>query len=175
MTKQEIIHKLNANHKLFGDYMDNLSESDFLFCHEDKWSAGQQFDHICRSVQPLSLALLLPKWVIKLWIGKANRPSKSYDELVQKYKLKLAEGGKASGRFVPLNVELNDRDNLSAKLKRTMMSLTSRLDKYSESDMDIIILPHPLLGKLTLREMMYFTIYHVLHHQESAMKNITFR
>lgn len=25
--------------------------------------------------------------------------------------------------------------------------------------------PHPLLGKLTLREMMFFTIYHVQHHE----------
>jgi hypothetical protein len=28
-------------------------------------------------------------------------------------------------------------------------------------------LPHPLLGKLTLREMLYFTAYHADHHRHS--------
>jgi len=27
-----------------------------------------------------------------------------------------------------------------------------------------VLLPHPLLGKVTVREMLYFTIHHVQHH-----------
>jgi len=49
--------------------------------------------------------------------------------------------------------------------------LCKQLLDYSEQDLDELILPHPLLGKLTLREMMYFTMYHVLHHHKSIEEN----
>jgi hypothetical protein len=47
---------------------------------------------------------------------------------------------------------------------REVTTLNKRLKKYSEASLDELILPHPLLGKLTLREMLYFTIYHAGHH-----------
>jgi hypothetical protein len=33
-----------------------------------------------------------------------------------------------------------------------------------EAKLDNFIAPHPLLGKITLRELCYFTIYHTQHH-----------
>jgi len=47
-----------------------------------------------------------------------------------------------------------------------VQALARRIDRFSETQLDQLILPHPLLGKLTLREMLYFTIYHVQHHQK---------
>ena len=39
--------------------------------------------------------------------------------------------------------------------------------KLSEKDLDKYILPHPLLGRMPLREMLFFTIYHTQHHTNS--------
>ena len=47
-----------------------------------------------------------------------------------------------------------------------------RADSFSEKQLDTFILPHPLLGKLTLREMLYFTIYHAEHHKKQTLKNL---
>ena len=47
-----------------------------------------------------------------------------------------------------------------------------RIDSFSEKDLDNYILPHPLLGKLTIREMLFFTIYHVQHHEVLTLKNL---
>ena len=49
--------------------------------------------------------------------------------------------------------------------------LVLNINNYSEQQLDTFILPHPLLGKVTLREMMYFTIYHAEHHLKQAIKN----
>ena len=49
-------------------------------------------------------------------------------------------------------------------LLREVEALCSRLERMDEKQLDAYLLPHPLLGKLTLREMLYFTIYHVEHH-----------
>ena len=55
--------------------------------------------------------------------------------------------------------------SIGIKLFRIISSICKNLDKFSEEDLDKFILPHPLLGKLTMREMMYFTIYHAQHHE----------
>ena len=52
------------------------------------------------------------------------------------------------------------------------MKLNYNSDKFSEDEIDTYILPHPLLGKLTIREMIYFTIYHVEHHQNNTKQNL---
>ncbi len=171
LTKDEIKNKLRENHKRFADTILSLSDKDFLFAPEGKWAAGQQLDHIYRSVAALNQGLALPKFFIKLYVGKANRPSKDYDALVAKYKLKLEAGGRAVGRFIPKPVEPDQKKNLANKLMKVVDSLCSKIDRYDEKQLDYYILPHPLLGKLTVREMLYFTIYHVEHHQQITLKN----
>lgn len=172
MNKNEIITALTEEHKIFSDYLNSLNDKEFLFIPTQKWSAGQQLDHICRSVKPLAQGLLLPKFLIHFLFGKANRNSKTNQELIKKYLDKLESGGRASGRFIPKEVGLADRQRLTATLSRSIRSLTRLLYNYSEEDLDKIILPHPLLGKLTLREMLYFTIYHVQHHLNIMRRNL---
>jgi len=172
MNTPEIQQRLKANHKEFCDLIASLNEKDFLLAANGKWTAGQQLDHIYRSVSAVTLGLTLPKFVIRLYVGKANRPSKDYDALVAKYKLKLQAGGKAGGRFIPKPVTPENKTRLNEKLLRSVDSLCKKIDKYDEKQLDFYILPHPLLGKLTVREMLYFTIYHVQHHQQQTLKNL---
>jgi hypothetical protein len=43
-------------------------------------------------------------------------------------------------------------------------SLRQALAGWSEAALDAACIPHPLLGKLTAREMAQFLLYHNLHH-----------
>ena len=170
MTKQEIIHHLTENHTGFTTFIEQLDEQQFMFAPENKWAAGQQLDHIYRSVAPVLLAFRLPRVVPSLLFGKANRASGNYDSLIQKYHSKLESGGKASGRFLPKPVQLNQRADLKRALLKTVEKLGKEVEQCSEEQLDKYILPHPLLGKLTFREMLYFTIYHVEHHHLLTIK-----
>ncbi len=172
MTKSEIQQQLHDNHFRFIKHIVYLSDLDFLHSNNGKWTAGQQLEHLVKSVRPVNLALLLPSFFLTLVFGKANRPSKSYEALVEKYKQKLTAGGKASAPFVPKSVTISDREKLSNKLHSLTNSLLRRVDSFSEKQLDTFILPHPLLGKLTLREMLYFTIYHVEHHEKQTLQNL---
>lgn len=170
MTKKEIIQNLQANHQDFIDLVLSLNEKDFLLQVNDKWTAGQQLQHIFLAVAPLAQGLRLPVFFLKLFFGKANRPSKTFDALVEKYHDKLQQGGVASGRFVPKPVQFSQRMALTEKLLRSVKQLCKNIEHLSEQQLDEYILPHPLLGKLTVREMMYFTIYHVTHHKRSIIQ-----
>lgn len=176
MDRSEIINKLQHHHQLFTDYIHSLNEADFMFSlNNEKWAAGLQLDHIYRSVKPLGDGIILPKFVIGLMFGKANRPSKTYDALVQKYHDKLSLGGKAMGNFIPQPVAFSQREEIKNKLQGRLNKLCKHLVKYSEEELDKYIIPHPLIGKLTMREMMYFTIYHVQHHHQMTQQNLAAR
>jgi hypothetical protein len=172
MNKKEIAEQLYKKHILFTNYIDSLSNKDFEYSYNEKWSAGQQMDHIYRAVKPLTQALNLPHFILKLLFGKTNRAGKNYEELVKKYLSKLENGGRASGRFIPKKIVFIQKKTLINKLHHIVEKLILQVNKLSDAELDNLILPHPLLGKLTLREMMYFTIYHVEHHEEITKRNL---
>jgi hypothetical protein len=166
MTKPEILERLETNHNQFISYLDSLNESDFEYAFSGKWSAGQQLKHIVLSVKPLAQGFLLPRFLLKIIFGKANRPSKTYDDLVLKYDEKIKLGGRASAAFLPKVVNFSEKDKLYRTLMGYLKTIKNSLENYTEEDFDLMILPHPLLGKITVREMLYFTAHHVVHHEQ---------
>ena len=168
MEKEELKHLLLLQHDNYIKRIQSLNDGQLLIASPGKWNAVQLLDHIVRSVSPVSLALSLPAFLLRLIFGTANRKSRSYEELVARYHDKLKAGGRASGRFVP-PPKTDSVEKLSANLSKVVQALARRIDRFSETQLDQLILPHPLLGKLTLREMLYFTIYHVQHHQKQLI------
>ena len=164
--KPQIIFALNENIDAFNKYISTLNKEQFEATPGGKWSAGQNLDHLIRAVKPLQPAYSLPKVALRILFGKTNRPSRTYDELVAKYKAKLAAGGRASGPFIPPFISFEKKDLLIKKYTALKQKLIAKIQKQNEKDLDVYILPHPLLGKVTLREMLYFTIHHNEHHLE---------
>jgi hypothetical protein len=168
MEKHELKALLLLQHGNYIKSIQSLNAGQLLIANPGKWNAVQLLDHIVKSVSPVSTALSLPAFLLRLIFGTANRKSRSYEELVARYHSKLKAGGRASGRFVPPQ-KTDSVEKLSANLTKVVHVLTRRIDRFSETQLDQLILPHPLLGKLTLREMLYFTIYHVQHHQKQLI------
>jgi hypothetical protein len=173
MKAAELQQKLKESHAHFIATIRNVSDADFTKSVIQKWSAGQQLDHIIKSVAPVNRAFALPGFMLTMLFGKVNRPSRTYDQLVEKYRARLNEGGRAPGRFVPVSISPGQRNDLITKLEMLTVSLTRQIEKFSEEQLDLLILPHPLLGKLTLREMIYFTLYHAGHHEKQVRANLT--
>ena len=162
MRKDELQRFLEANHARFLEALQNHAGEPDRPVAPGKWSPAQQADHLYRSIRPVNLAFGLPAFLLRWMFGRANRPSRTYDELVARYKQKLAEGGRAPAAFVPRPEPL---DTSVSRIHRVTRQLIGRVNQCTENNLDHLILPHPLLGKLTLREMLYFTAYHAEHHR----------
>jgi hypothetical protein len=176
MEKSKIIDELTRKYSGFVDLVEPMSEADFTFSlNGEKWSAGQQADHLCRSVKPLNKGLGAPEFVLKSMFGKSDHPSASYDELVARYREALASGGTAPDPFRPEAVAFEQKGPLIQELRRQLEVLCRNIERFSEDKLDTLVLPHPLLGKLTLREMFYFTIYHAEHHHLHVEQNLAQR
>jgi hypothetical protein len=172
MDKQTIIDLLNKNYSSFIDYINNLSVEEFVFACQQKWSAGQQLEHIVLCVKPLVQVLSMDKLSIKQNFGLPNGPGRTYEMLLKDYKVKLKEGGKAPDRYVPGTILLDQREILSKALTKMIKDLCSKMENFTEQDLDTLSIPHPLLGNLAMREMLYNAIYHVEHHHQLTRQNL---
>jgi len=166
MTKEEIIKQLHSAKEEFTSFCSAIEADKFFHQPKEKWSIAQNVNHLTISANNTRLVFLLPKFVVRLYSGKPNRASRSYNELVSKYKLKLQQGGRASGRFIPKIISpKTGKENLSQAFTKSMDKLINSIEqKWANPQLDKYIAPHPLLGKITLRELCYFTMYHTQHH-----------
>lgn len=171
-NKPSIIAALNQKVDSFNLFIDSLNKEGFEANPEGKWSAGQNLDHLIRAIKPLQLAYVLPKFMLKLLFGKTNRSSRTYEELVLKYKAKLAAGGRAGAAFIPPIISFERKTELIKKYDSQKIKLIKKIQRQSEEELDYYILPHPLFGKLTMREMLFFTIYHNEHHLDLLQKRV---
>ena len=172
MNKESIKKELSDKHNSFIEYINSLSDNDFMYkSNSAKWSAGQQLQHIYLSVRPINIALLIPKFILNFLFGKPHQ-NRTYDELVLAYQKSLLNGGKAGPQFIPKNVSIGKKNELIDDLNQLINSLNEKIERLSEQDLDKYMLPHPLIGKISIREMLYFTIYHVQHHHKSVVENI---
>jgi hypothetical protein len=168
--KEEIIAALEEKSLQLIKWVSEQENDKFSISIDEKWSTAQQLSHLTKSIKPLVMILSKPKFVMKLLFGTSNRETRSYLSVVEKYNSKLNQGGVATKFFRPKTFMVSDKKRLLDKYTAYSEKLERLISRCSESELDKYILPHPLLGKLTLREMMFFTIYHTQHHIDSLEK-----
>jgi hypothetical protein len=176
MDKQAIIDSLVENHKSFVIYIRDLTADEYFFSHQQKWSAAQQLAHIVLCVKPLVQVFNMNKSAIKTNFGVVSSKGRTYDILLNDYLGKLAEGGKAPEKYIPEVISSDQRIVLVETLEKMINDLRAGIENFTEPELDSLAIPHPLLGKLSMREMLYNAIYHVVHHHQLTsqnMKNIT--
>lgn len=165
MDKQEINALLKATYEKFVKAVEALSEDEFEYAPNGKWTAGQHTEHLVKSVKPVAQGLGMPKFLIRQKFGKANRPSREFDALVNRYREKLDLGPVFNKTYAPGAVPFKKREKMLESLNDSVEKLVAKTSKWTEEQLDEYVFPHPLLGKLTIREMLYFTTYHADHHR----------
>ncbi|CAN5806193.1 DinB family protein [soil metagenome] len=172
MNKQEISDALVVKHAAFTNYISELPADEYFFSNNGKWTAGQQLEHIVLCVDPILRVFSMEKPAIAQTFGRAERPGRTVEYLFLDYKEKLSQGGKAPTRFVPQTNSSPERITLSEKLSKLIIQLCSKIESFTDEELDSLLIPHPLLGNLTLREMLYNVNHHVDHHYEMTRQNL---
>ena len=166
MDKEAILSKTEKIFQQFTDYCSHIPDDVFFYQPKDKWSIAQNVQHLITSVKTTTAAYALPKIIVRLVSGTPNRPSLHYEQLVKKYQTILSNGGKASGRYIPKAIKKSTtKQNLLNTCRKTFaVYLQAVKTNWVNEQLDRYAAPHPLLGKITLKELCYFTCYHTEHH-----------
>ena len=170
-TKPEIAAALRESMSAITAWTAAQPDAHFATGPVGRWSAGQHLAHLVSSVQPLTLGMGMPKFLLSFALVTMNRPSMSYLDLTTKYENALSAGGKASGRYVPPAVAASRKAALIRALNAQRDKVLRQLEKFTEADLDRFGGKHPLIGVLSLRELLFFTIHHHDHHLHTLQRD----
>lgn len=144
------------------------SDAWFFAPQQSYWSPAQHFRHLRKSSSALLTGVRLPRLVLQLRFGRHKEPSRSFGELKKIYFDKISAGAKAPGEYAPNEEAPSDPTARRLEILNAWTSVTIELGNviagWDESSLDRVQCPHPLLGQLSIRELMQFTVFHTAHH-----------
>jgi hypothetical protein len=167
-SKIQIISSLKESGQRAQSWFEGIPVDQFFTREGEVWSASDNVDHMIKAIKPITKALKLPKVALQTLFGKPVNLSRSYEEICRIYSDEITKGAKASGSFLPKqetpDIPEEKKEELLGQLSTELDKLLSAIEKWEESDLDEVQLPHPIIGKITLREILFFTIHHNLRH-----------
>lgn len=169
MDKEAIAELIEAKHAELINWLKQQSDDAWTQGPKGKWTQGQQALHLLQSIKPLNNALSMPKFILRYKFGMANRPVRDYQTIIKRYqeRLKDAEGKTYKGSQNMKTPTIEDKQYILNRLQTENKKLQYKTKKMSDKNLDNLILPHPLMGKMPVREIIMWTAYHVEHHTET--------
>lgn len=178
LTRATLLASLASQERDVAEFFGSLSPDEFVLRVGDAWTPSEHLQHLSIAVSAVARGLSISPWILRLRFGRAPQPSRSFVALRDDYRERLTRGGRASGRFVPPRERLSPEQatgrqaQILARWQRVNSRLVASLERWSDGNLDRIRLPHPILGKITTREMLFFIIYHGHHHIAAAKSRL---
>jgi len=173
-TKASISETLLDVVQQFAVHVNRQDEALFTARPDGKWSAGQHLDHLLKSTKLLNKGLHKPKFLYRFIFDKNIRDgSRSFDELKARYYTRLEElNGVTNPSSAPGDVTIGQKKDKLMDFLSENKKLIKKMNTLSDKDLDGIVIPHPSLGKITIREMMNFMIFHTQHHLNTLKSRV---
>jgi hypothetical protein len=134
------------------------------------WSPGDHVRHLTKSLRAITGGLAVPRLLLRAMFGRSDRAPRNFQSLRLSYAEALARG-RGAGRFAPR--PLPAERLTSAERQRTLEQFVQETDRFdtavatwTEAEAVRLRLPHPLLGRIPVREMMLFAVLHNVHHAQ---------
>jgi hypothetical protein len=170
-TKEDIKKVLVEIFQELDNYLKGIKNQSFSNSVNGKWSIAQNIDHLTVSNNITALSLNIPRPLLKQLFKTNQRVNWNYDEVAWKYQLQLSHGAKAPLPFQPRLSLIPIPSVIDFFWKKSCSNILKAVDNWSENDLDTYVVAHPILGKITVRELFFFTVYHTRHHL-NTIKNI---
>ena len=168
-TGPEIVAELERLDAEITDFFCGLEVDTLLSPQGENWSPADHLRHLTKTLRAIRKGLKAPGLLLVLRFGLARRDSRSFEEMVEAYKGRLAEGNVDAGPFAPSSPSHPSmgeafRDRVLGYWRQADEEFRAAVAETSEARLDRYQVTHPALGKLTLREMLFFALYHNAHH-----------
>ena len=159
--------------RTFISWTKELTDEQFWANLNGKWSVAEVMQHLYLSARPVVRLLIGPREVLDQW-GRADRPSRQYHEIKSAYQNVLATGAKAPATMSPRADDMQvSRGELVERFRSIYQSLIEAIKNWPANELDNYCIPHPVLGRLTVREMLYFTGIHTEHHRVKSIESVS--
>ena len=165
-NQSELIEQFSTAKNDILDFYTAIPESIFFSKPEIGWSPLENIKHLNTATSVVALFLRKELKFLLLLFGQSDS-KKSIQEIIKNYNDKL-NNGSGAGVFSPLfaksNIDVEKKKTEIKSLIESIQSLINVLPSWTEEELDSTNIVHPILGVMTVREMLYFSIYHLYHH-----------
>ncbi len=171
MTQTELVQALEVRHEEVSEYFSSLPEATLLADTAPKWNPAQHLIHLTRAnsriAQGFQARDALP--------NNDSGQIRSYEVVRETYIAALQQAPSAllekNGAAVQVEADSSQHQILEA-YRQAGTGLRQAMQTWTEADLDAKAVPHPLLGLLSVREMLEFALYHDLHHLGGVRKTL---
>lgn len=168
-TLSDILHALRAGQVKLDAHLGGLALTAFYAHPPEVWSPADHVQHLDLSYRQLLWGLRLPKLVLLARFGRPQRASRDFATVKAAYYAKLAEGFGATPAVIgPLIAQAQATAQTRASLMQTWResaaAMLERVAGWDDAALDAHQVPHPAIGMLTMREMLFFFVFHDAHH-----------
>lgn len=180
-SKAEVMEQLRLVQRSILDDIHAMSVAQFNTGAAEAWSAAGYLKHLILSIKPVAKALGFPPERLQSLFGLAETPSRPYTQVVVAYQARLAEGIRAEdyekvtpGFYrIPEGVT-DEKVYLTETWEESNNRLLAAVEGWDEDKLDTHQMPHPAIGMVTIREMLFFTLFHNRLHAQD-MRNAAAR
>lgn len=170
LHKTDILEKTMVLFNLVTEACRQIDPVDFFKKADGHWSAAEELEHLNLSIRATSKAFNLPEFLLVWTAGRPATIARSYQESLKRYERKLAEGGWDNRAFLPQLKHHNAGELIDQWVKNSTYYGNSLKYNRTNFSLDDLQVKHPVLGKITLRELCYFTLYHTDHHLQKIQQ-----
>jgi hypothetical protein len=161
-TKPEILAALESNARTIAEFFSNQPDETIFTGDPDQWGPAHHLAHLTRfsaSVRQDLRSGSLPL--------HPTARSRAYPEVIEHARTSLA--GTSRQRLLEMGRQIviepgTARTDLVAAFLSASADLRAAAEELSEDALDRHALVHPLMGELTVREMLLFFVLHERHH-----------
>jgi hypothetical protein len=177
-TRAEVLRALEMVEAEVASFFGTLPGDLFNARVGEAWTPAEHLKHLNTSVNAVARGVAVPKLFLWLRFGRPPRPGRDYAAIGEIGQAWLQKGVQAPPEFVPeperpAAGELEHRRReILARWGRVNARLRTALEGWSDAALDRWALPHPRLGRLSVREMLFFTLHHNRHHIAVARRRL---
>lgn len=163
MDPEALHHQLSTHIQRISNFLEELPEAFLQQSPDHRWTIAEELMHLMKSNGGTARLLSLPTEQLR----KTESPSRVYEEIVREYQTKYVA---ASPPLGPPGVQPDegaqmDKATLIAQWNKASQALLKSAEAWPKPKWDqYTVWKHPLLGVLTVQEMLYFTTFHNEHH-----------
>jgi len=169
MIKSELLRKLKVEFRTLEEVLTKYSEL-ILFEKSAKksWSIAENIQHLILTTKPLTFLFKRTEIMLQTW-GNSNRKSGEYSDIKELYVTRIGTPGYTTKAYKPAKNDVKLED-LILDFRSTNKKLIQRTNLLTDKELDTYQIPHPLIGLITCKEFLYFTLYHTIHHKKTIME-----
>lgn len=173
-NKLEIIAALQTQKLEIPAFLSIIPTQQFFDGSSEKWSVGYHIQHITSAMNRVAGGLqnagVLPK-------REPVTPSRDFATMRETYSETLRNTPRETLRQLGSRVTLEEHESPDAyktqmisSFKDAITNFNTALEHFDEANLESLGMPHPIMGLLSSREMVFFIVFHNTHHQNGIQK-----